>query len=72
MPAKATPKSQRPVRNAVPISGSKERRGYVVDIIVSALSNYGRCYGRLRLPGAHSQIYANYFYGGFVADVDHS
>jgi hypothetical protein len=24
-------------------------------------------YGRLKLPGAHSQIWANHFYGGFVA-----
>jgi hypothetical protein len=49
---------------SVSISVSKERRrGYVVDIIVSALFNYGRFYGRLRLPGAHSQIWANHFYG---------
>jgi hypothetical protein len=56
--AKTTPEFQRPILNVVSISGSKERRrGYIVDIFVSALSNYGRFYGRLRLPGVVVQRY---------------
>jgi hypothetical protein len=30
--------------------------------ISDGLSNYGRCNGRLRLPGAHSQIWTDNFY----------
>jgi hypothetical protein len=66
--AKTTPEFQRPILNVVSISGSKERRrGYIVDIFVSALSNYGRFYGRLRLPGVVVQRYQlSYFSEGNI------
>jgi hypothetical protein len=38
--------------------------------IAKRLSNYGKWNGRLRLPGAYSQIWTNNFYGGFVNNLD--
>jgi hypothetical protein len=42
-----------------------------VDVgIADGLSDYGRWNGRLRLPGAHSRIWTNHFYGGFLNNLD--